>query len=444
MKNICLIANHDLTYFYHEIALQLQNKEVNIFWITPSPKQYKWLCEKYTEKKVLLIDLDTPKNESIGDFNVNELLYSDRTLKFNKEKGYEYLINIQRPIYDFIESNILSYVFGETTWSFEVLIHRIVTRKEELNCKFLSFTGIRIPTGRFSFFEDEKMNKIFELSESKNEIISTDIKIETPDYLKRNDFSLKKKNSILGLFLRLWNLITFKNVDKGNPCRPKVIHTIRLKIREFLNRRYYYSLKTNSIKDIQDPFVFVTLHQQPESSVDIVGMYYEDQKQNIINLWRKLPLGWKLVVKEHSNSVGCRGKSFFESLIDLPNLILVDEKEKAIDFIKKCKLVVSVSGTVNLEALLMGEISFLFGKPHFSGYEQCYNITLSDIKNCDNLSTLIEKKKLIIQPSKEILNKFILKNSIKAVISNPVSNPMCMTDDNIRESSKAIYNVIRK
>lgn len=443
IKSICFIANHKLTYFYNEIALGLKSNGVSIYWIVPSPKQYVWLSKIYSPENLLLIDLNASKSEAIGDFNIHELLYSDRSLKYDMSIGHEYLVNIQKPIFEFIQKNNISYVFGETTWSFEVLIHRVIT-KTTLKCKFLSFTGIRIPTGRFAFFEDEGMNKILEinhLNKNKN-LVTREIRLETPDYLKKNDQLLKKRNSTKSLLSSLWNFITFKNADKGNPSRPKQLVVIKKRWDTFFNRRHFKSLTTIPINNINDPFVFVTLHQQPEASVDIVGMYYDDQKQNIINLWRKLPLGWKLVVKEHSNSVGCRGSEFFKEIINLPNLILAKETESSIKYLEKCRLVVSVSGTVCYEALLLDKVSFLFGEPFFVGYGHCYNITLSDIKKCDNLESLIIEMKKLNQPSKDVLIEFVLNNSFEGIISNPESNLECMSDNNILKIANAIKHVI--
>lgn len=445
MKNIILIANHELTYFYNEIAMGLQKKGLNIFWITPSPKQSNWLTKRYGNNKVLKVDLSTPKNKPIADLTLNELVYQDRVLKYNKRNGILFLESIQNPVYNFIKENDIQFIFGEKTWAHEELIFRIVEEFEELNCSYLSPHTIRIPSGRFAFFEDPNMMHIYNkgvqvVMDDENQ--SNTISIETPDYLSRNDFLLQKKNSFLGLFFRFWRLITFQNADKGSPCRPKIKITLRNKYREFFARRYYNSLSKRDFKNINKPFVFVTLHMQPEATVDVMGRYYEDQKMNIINLWRKLPKGWLLIVKEHSNAVGCRGKAFFNDLLQLPNVVLVNEKEKSLLYLEKAEAIVSVTGTIGLEALLTDRIALLFGNPHFINYGTCYKITLDEIKNCNTLKELIQAKKVVRQPKKEQFEDYILKNSYEGIISNPISNPLCMSKDNINKVTKAFYSIV--
>ena len=71
----------------------------------------------------------------VSEFKINELLYSDRSLKVKSESDKNFLINSEKEITNFIKLNNINYIFSEFTWAHEVLINLICKNKPELNCK---------------------------------------------------------------------------------------------------------------------------------------------------------------------------------------------------------------------------------------------------------------------------------------------------------------------
>jgi hypothetical protein len=100
MKSICFIANFYKTPTFMAIAEQLEKLGVSIFWIIPNRDQYDQLINSYDKEKCLLIDRSWINRSAnpIGDFKLNELVYSDRVWQYSKNEGLMYLTNIQQPI----------------------------------------------------------------------------------------------------------------------------------------------------------------------------------------------------------------------------------------------------------------------------------------------------------------------------------------------------------
>ena len=160
--NICILSNFTKTYLFHEIAKDLERSQINVFWIATNRPLYDFLLSQYGAERVLLINLTYSERPSltVNDFKLNELIYGDRYLHHKPEVGFRYLRHIQQPIYDFIAKHQLKAIFGEITWSHEILIHRMCKQCPELGCVFLNPHVVRIPDNRFAFFTDERQSRL--------------------------------------------------------------------------------------------------------------------------------------------------------------------------------------------------------------------------------------------------------------------------------------------
>jgi hypothetical protein len=110
------------------------------------------------------------------------------------------------------------------------------------------------------------------------------------------------------------------------------------------------------------PFVFFPLHYEPEANLLVHGSYAESQYEVLRNVARSLPVGWDLVVKEHPAMRGRRRLRYYSKLRKIPNLRLARSTIPSRDLIERCALVVVVSGTVALEASIIGRPVLMFGE----------------------------------------------------------------------------------
>jgi len=195
----------------------------------------------------------------------------------------------------------------------------------------------------------------------------------------------------------------------------------------------------------QSLFVLFTLHKQPEASVDILGSYYSDQLWLIEAIVRSMPITHKLYVKEHSNAIGDRSINFYKKVKNLPNTVLVDPFVDTFDLIKKADLILTISGTVAYESAIIGTPSIVFADMFFNVLPKVYRCN-----NIENLYYLIRKaikKKYepLSNEEKEETVKFlayVIANSFEGVISDPQSDPYCITKENINNLSVGFSHLL--
>jgi len=444
-KSICFIANFTKTYFFDAIAQALQKDGLTIYWMATNQKIYNFLVEKYGYSSVLLINkayyaLD---KAPIGEFKINELLYGDRVLKYDLANGSKFLTNIQAPIYDFLKENEISFVFGEITWAHEILIHRICTQMKDLACTFLNPHVIRMPNDRFAFFVNERQSQLLEVEQNK--ISTTEIlQVVKPTYLKHVNNRLAKARSITGRADRIKRFFTNENIDKEDPTllsNEKIRFVTRTK--EELYKETYRMVNRTSFEELQnEAYIFIGLHKQPEASVDVFGRYYEDQMQNIQNIWRVLPHGWKLVIKEHTNAIGDRSRAFYKTLQQLLGIVIVEEKTDSYELIRNAKAVVTVTGTIALEAALMQIPALTFAPVFFNRINYCQQVTLETLSETTDLTGLINGLKDSEDNRLDFTN-YLLNNSFKGILSDPLLNPSILEVENIENISNAYLLAIK-
>lgn len=430
--NICILSNFTKTYLFHEIAQQLEKSNIHAFWIATNRPLYQFLVSQYGEGRVLLINLtysDRPAL-TVNDFKLNELMYGDRYLRHKTEIGFRYLRHIQKPIYDFLAKNQIKAVFGEITWSHEVLIHRMCKQCPELDCTFLNPHVVRIPDNRFAFYTDERQSRLLQVErqeEWKGEILEA----RKPDYLKLNDKIVKKSSSLSGRLNRLKRFITNENMDPLDPTLlPNVRQRVQMAWNQEWNKETYKSVNRVSFDEVKhQPFVFLGLHKQPEASVDVFGRYYEDQLLNIQNLWRALPEGWNLLIKEHTNAIGDRSTAFYKAIKKLAGVYLVDEKTNSYEMIRQAALVATITGTIAYEAALMQVPSVTFAPTFFNQLNTCATIDLRDLNQhlLSNIASSLREK----PDNREAFSKYIFINSFEGRMIDPISDPRSITSENV-------------
>lgn len=114
------------------------------------------------------------------------------------------------------------------------------------------------------------------------------------------------------------------------------------------------------------------LHVQPEITVEGMAFDYQDQASTLRNILAALPADMELVVKEHSPMLGYRPLEFYNELLHMPGLIFAETHEDSHDLITHAAVVVTLTGTVALEALLYGIPAIVLGSIYFDGFTGIY------------------------------------------------------------------------
>jgi CDP-glycerol glycerophosphotransferase (TagB/SpsB family) len=108
-------------------------------------------------------------------------------------------------------------------------------------------------------------------------------------------------------------------------------------------------------------FAFFGLHMQPESSIDVWSPFFSNQTRVVELLARSLPPTHKLLVKLHKSDVPNYSPAYLEALERFPGVELVSPYADTHELIRKASLVVSIQGTMGLEAALLGKPVIMFG-----------------------------------------------------------------------------------
>lgn len=181
----------------------------------------------------------------------------------------------------------------------------------------------------------------------------------------KNNFMNSKKEKIKAIFdylLSSNNSDTKTNYSYYGRHKPKVIfrELYNLLVKKY--REFY--IDKNLERNIDDtlPFVYFTLHQEPERVLLIGSPFYTNQLETIRNIAKSLPIGYMLYVKEHpTQSIrDWRPVSFYKEVMNVPNVVLLHPSVNNEIIFQKCSLVITVNGTAGLEAAFYQKPSIIF------------------------------------------------------------------------------------
>lgn len=429
-KKILLLSNFENTKLYHKLFYIFKN-DFDIFWFVVNKSNYQFLKKFYDEQKIIYINKKNFEYHKSSEFKheikLNELIFSDRALKLN-DKNINYLNKISSIIYDFFKKNKISFVFGEFTWSYELVISRIA---KNLNILYLNLQSTRYPSNRFLFFLNERQDKFYLRNKEDLDVNFQEASNNYEIYIKNK--KLKNRN-ILYIFKKSINLILETYFDKDDPTYSSRFVRINLFLKKKIFSFLYRFVKKIDQSELKRNYLIYFLQKQPEATTDIKGMYYSDQLENIKMIWKILPQNFDLIVKEHPNCKGDRSIGFYKDIIKLKNVYLSNDKNFD-EIIKGSKATFSIASTASLKSALMGIPSFTFTETFFNCLNFSFRVSIEDLRNCQNFFTLLHQN---LNKLKEN-NNFYLRNSFPGVID---PDKIDHNIDNLNNIQKAIREVI--
>lgn len=394
---IAFVASYLRTETFYGISEYL---DADVYWITTGdPDWVDFLLKKgVPNEKILNLssayfcdDTDISpilEMEEISPLKASAIIMSDRLLsQKSREKAYPYIASVYEQVKAFIKKHNINVVFGESTWTAE-LVASVAAKK--CNIPYLTPATIRVPGGRFAFFEGFYQSKFF-LNENpeKEELTKAEqvfdefIKMKpVPDYaLRRRNFSLFSVENFKKLKKHVLYRLKHKDRDM---TRPDVDFLFNQKIYRRNNakrlKRMGLSKDISFLADMK--YCIYNLHLQPEASIDVLGAYNSDQFNIIQNISRSLPADAVVVVKEHPQGVGDRVREFYNAVQDLPNALLVHPESDPWELMRNAFAVLTISGTAAYQAALMGVPSVVFSDVYFD--------ELPLVKRCRNHEELPE------------------------------------------------------
>ena len=148
------------------------------------------------------------------------------------------------------------------------------------------------------------------------------------------------------------NIFKYMNID-----RPDILKKLTANFSRVYNKIlaiiFFKTLKFEYKSNIV--YIYFPLQIQPEASTASRSPFYMNQLSTIENISKSLPLGHKLLVKEHPLAVGMNSIKFYKKIVSIPNVELVDISIKGTYMIDISDLMITFGGTTLFESILNGK-----------------------------------------------------------------------------------------
>lgn len=151
-------------------------------------------------------------------------------------------------------------------------------------------------------------------------------------------------------------------------------------------------------------YVFFPLNSEPEIAVSVYCPFHRNQIEVARSLAESLPVGMKLVVKDHPRSWGQRSPGYYRRLAEIPNVLVVPTEVPAAQVIADSAAVAVMSSFVGFEALLQGRPVVVLGT---CMYDFLPAPMVSQVKVLDDLPTIMKTALAADVPDKDLLRVFV-------------------------------------
>ena len=101
-------------------------------------------------------------------------------------------------------------------------------------------------------------------------------------------------------------------------------------------------------------YVYFPIHKETDMPLVYQATPWQDQRNTIQLIAASLPYGYKLLVREHRSNFGQRPKNYYEHLLLLPNVVLVDWNDSQFKYLRHADLIVTENGSSGWEGIMFG------------------------------------------------------------------------------------------
>ncbi len=248
------------------------------------------------------------------------------------------------------------------------------------------------------------------------------------------NFSFK---ALINLFTFSWDNFT----DPLDISRMKFLDLVRSRISRVFRHHLGKALNLFEKPVAGEKYIFYPLQVQPERSTLILAPFYCDQLAVIENISKSLPAGYRLYVKDHPIFLGRRPLSEYRRLRSIYNVRLLDTQLPSFDIVKNASLIVSISNTIGMEAILLEKPLVVLGDTFYKNYDNAFYL-----ENIKDLPSVIQKLLKNFRPNRENLLKYItalFKGSHPGTRRQPYAVPYVVTWENVKDVTRALLAEIK-
>ena len=353
-------------------VLALMNHQSEIDWI-----------KKQCLSNVLILDvrerfrdqdLKHVKFSSAESLMLRRFILADRRLReMKKDKRDVYIKNWYVLLERLCKENDFSFCVGEPTWFNELYTFY---KLEQLGVLCVEPSPNRFDPSRFNFLTGRTEFSIVESKQNHKEKNSIAWSHAVQDSIRNFDdnpilkINRNSTNFSVKYLSDAWKMYKLAYATQRNEyIHQHAVPAFADKLRSTFFRKYhaYWLEQHASVPLDSSSYVFYPLHLQPERSIDVMGTNYS----HTLEVIRQIALNWpfkEIYVKEHPTAIGKRSTKFYKELINIPGVKLIKPSIKTKELLKRASFVYSISGTILMEASVLGVCAGCSSETYFADY----------------------------------------------------------------------------
>jgi len=447
MHKIVMISNDYKTVFQLHVAEELRSRGWPVEFVCFN-RYFSSLVEGKGFNVTLVRFTKAIKNinSTPPSYSIKELVDQDPALRGNGAGSEKYLLGVRSLVLNKYkkEKGVKTYFIGESSRGHESLISRMC-EYQEINGVYLTPCTARYPSNKFFIFTKEY--QLGSTSPVKCNILPNDdfqpFSQSSPKYFQTTKDYLVKKSSwgqLIGKLYSLWvnPVYDIEDVHFSKGRIKFAFSRLQHKLRSIVYNVYVKRINT---APEGDGYVLLPLQRDPESTVDVLGRYNEDQFKLVKDVSRWVPYGIKVYVKEHKTALGDRPLSFYRKISTLDNVFILNENLPARQLIKKSDCVISVSGTVTLEALELGIPSLILSNIYISSFPGV-GVLSSELFRIPYINHINKLQKEKNSNFLEFYKSYILHNCFDGYVGDHLTEPYVLDPENINSVANAFESVL--
>jgi hypothetical protein len=428
---VLFIENREKTFLYAAVARLLIERGYKIAWCVQNPAFASGLPGT-------VYCMPFPQLSDMTGEPTPDILITERGRDFFEAGSghYTFYANQIAKVYEAVRPDI---VIGECTLFHELLC---IAEAEKRSVAYVHPTSERYPSGRFVLFKGQTQipfllsNDSYSQAEAvayAGEVVSGKTR---PFYMIKGNRIKQFKNRFRYLSTRLRIIYARWKGERFNT--PSVLCKWKLKRKTEKNIRLWQQHASNKITNQQA--ILYPLQMQPESNIEIWGRPYHNQVEVIKKLLAAAPLDYAIALKANPKPKYEMSDELISLALDEDRIVLLPMDCTMAEAQKYCVGAITVSGTVGYEAVL--------------GKGRCISLRHPIIDQIASSHTAESPEeavsKLLNDPSSgkgalelgAALMQAIKRRSFPGMISDPVSHPTCMSQENIALVAQAIEKAI--
>lgn len=379
---IAIIDNETMFLFYEHVMALAKQQGLEMMFISLSRRKHQYLLDKGL-KSVYLKEWVGAGKDSIKasdlemffpDFKLNQCIQNDRVLKKLPEEKSRRILETYLEAFNGILVNYpITLMVGEVSWGVEYLFYHAAHYK---SIRYVNPLNTYATSGlRLVFFDKKNSCGYFLGRDEKSAVVIKEM-IDCRKSININDLLGKNLNSVSfgKYFNKLKVYFSFRDSFDYRSSIFLKFNRLRILSRRYLIKLFGFLLYKQVNKS--DRYFYYPLHIQPEATPDIIAMNYCNQLELISQIARSLPFGTKLIVKEHPNASGAETLKRLLWIRKQNNVILIPPQTPSKDLIKGSLGVITIAGTVGMEARLENKPVLLFSEVYYSSLlDHIYKVT---------------------------------------------------------------------